>query len=142
MKLRKTHLLWIPLVVCLFLVNSVNVMAAIEQVIHVKGQVVDSTGEPVIGANIVVKGTNTGVISDIDGNFAIDAPKNSVLLISFIGYKSQEVKVTGTNKDDSGPKKPVQRKNKKVQPNDPCPCGKCYPDGRPIKYKNCCGRNQ
>ena len=95
MKLRKTHLLWIPLVVCLFLVNSVNVMAAIEQGIHVKGQVVDSTGEPVIGANIVVKGTNTGVISDIDGNFAIDAPKNSVLLISFIGYKSQEVKVTG-----------------------------------------------
>ena len=48
----------------------------------------------------------------------------------------------GRHKDDSGPKKPVQRKNKKVQPNDPCPCGKCYPDGRPIKYKNCCGRNQ
>ena len=56
--------------------------------------------------------------------------------------RKQEVKVTGTNKDDSGPKKPVQRKNKKVQPNDPCPCGKCYPDGRPIKDKNCCGRNQ
>ena len=56
--------------------------------------------------------------------------------------RKQEVKVTGTNKDDSGPKKPVQRKNKKVQPNDPCPCGKCYPDGRPSKYKNCCGRNQ
>lgn len=56
--------------------------------------------------------------------------------------RKKEVKVTGTNKDDSGPKKPVQRKNKKVQPNDPCPCGKCYPDGRPIKYKNCCGRNQ
>ena len=56
--------------------------------------------------------------------------------------RKQEMKVTGTNKDDSGPKKPVQRKNKKVQPNDPCPCGKCYPDGRPIKYKNCCGRNQ
>ena len=56
--------------------------------------------------------------------------------------RKQEVKVTGTNKDDSSPKKPVQRKNKKVQPNDPCPCGKCYPDGRPIKYKNCCGRNQ
>ena len=56
--------------------------------------------------------------------------------------RKQEVKVTGTNKDDSGPKKPIQRKNKKVQPNDPCPCGKCYPDGRPIKYKNCCGRNQ
>ena len=56
--------------------------------------------------------------------------------------REQQAKITGTNKDDSGPKKPVQRKNKKVQPNDPCPCGKCYPDGRPIKYKNCCGRNQ
>ena len=32
--------------------------------------------------------------------------------------------------------------SEEVQPNDPCPCGKCYPDGRPIKYKNCCGRNQ
>lgn len=95
MKLRKTHVLWIPLLVCLFLVNGVNVMAAIEQAIHVKGQVVDTAGEPVIGANIVVKGTTTGVISDIDGNFAIDASRNSVLLVSFIGYKSQEVKVTG-----------------------------------------------
>ena len=56
--------------------------------------------------------------------------------------RKQEVKVTGTNKDDSGPKKPVQRKNKKVQPNDPCPCGKCYPAGRALKYKHCCGRNQ
>ncbi len=56
--------------------------------------------------------------------------------------RKQEVKVTGTNKDDSGPRKPVRRNNKKVLPNDPCPCGKCYPDGKPIKYKNCCGRNK
>lgn len=95
MKLRKTHLLWIPLVVCLFLVNSVNVMAAIEQVIHVKGQVVDSTGEPVIGANIVVKGTNTGVISDIDGNFAIDAPKIRFCLSLY------RIQVTGSESDRS-----------------------------------------
>lgn len=71
-------------------------MAAVEQAIHVKGKVVDSTGEPVIGANVLVKGTTSGVISDVDGNFAIDAEKNATLLISFIGYKSQEVKVTGT----------------------------------------------
>ena len=51
--------------------------------------------------------------------------------------RKQEVKVTGTNKDDSGPKKPVQRKNKKVQPNDPCPCGKCYPDAISNKLKSC-----
>lgn len=56
--------------------------------------------------------------------------------------RKQEVRVTGTNKDDSGPKKPVRRSSKKVLPNDPCPCGKCYPDGKPIKYKNCCGRNK
>ena len=50
---------------------------------------------------------------------------------------------TCTNRD-SGPaqKKTVKRQNKKIQPNDPCPCGKTYPDGKPVKYKNCCGRNR
>lgn len=94
MELRKTRLWLIPLMVCLFLGSSVNVMAAIEQAIQVKGKVMDSTGEPVIGANVLVKGTTNGVISDIDGNFSIEAKKNATLLISFIGYKSQEVKVT------------------------------------------------
>lgn len=106
MKLRKTHLLWIPIMVCLFLVSNLNVMAAVEQAIQVKGQVVDMAGEPVIGANIVVKGTTTGVISDIDGNFILSATKNSVLVVSYIGYQSQEVKVTGASmkivlKDDT-----------------------------------------
>ena len=106
MKLRKTHLLWIPIMVCLFLVSNLNVMAAVEQAIQVKGQVVDMAGEPVIGANIVVKGTTTGVISDIDGNFTLSATKNSVLVVSYIGYQSQEVKVTGASmkivlKDDT-----------------------------------------
>lgn len=94
MKLRKTRLWLIPLMVCLFLGSSVNVMAAIEQTMHIKGKVIDSTGEPVIGANVLVKGTTIGVISDINGNFSIEAKKNATLLISFIGYKSQEVKVT------------------------------------------------
>ena len=48
--------------------------------------------------------------------------------------REQVAKVTGTNKDDSGPKKPKQREEKKVYPNDPCPCG----SGK--KYKQCCGR--
>ena len=56
--------------------------------------------------------------------------------------RQQVAKVTGTNKDDTLVKKPVRRAGKKIGPNDPCPCGKCYPDGRPIKYKNCCGRNK
>ena len=49
--------------------------------------------------------------------------------------REQVAKVTGTNKDDSGPKKPVKREKMKVYPNDPCPCG----SGK--KYKNCCGLN-
>ena len=50
--------------------------------------------------------------------------------------REQVAKVTGTNKDDSGPKAPVKRGAAKVYPNDPCPCG----SGK--KYKNCCGRNK
>ena len=50
--------------------------------------------------------------------------------------REQVAKVTGTNKDDSGPKAPVKRSEKKVYPNDPCPCG----SGK--KYKNCCGKNK
>ena len=50
--------------------------------------------------------------------------------------REQVAKVTGTNKDDSGPRKPVRRENVKIYPNDPCPCG----SGK--KYKNCCGRNR
>ena len=50
--------------------------------------------------------------------------------------REQVAKVTGTNKDDSGPRKPVKRENVKIYPNDPCPCG----SGK--KYKNCCGRNR
>ncbi len=50
--------------------------------------------------------------------------------------REQVAKVTGTNKDDSGPKKPAQRTEKKIYPNDPCPCG----SGK--KYKQCCGRKK
>ena len=50
--------------------------------------------------------------------------------------REQVAQVTGTNKDESGPKKPVQREEKKVYPNDPCPCG----SGK--KYKQCCGRKK
>lgn len=59
----------------------------------VKGTIVDASGEPIIGANVVVKGTANGTITDIDGNFALDVPEGSVLLVSYIGYVNQEVKV-------------------------------------------------
>lgn len=58
----------------------------------VTGKVKDSSGEPVIGASVVVKGNNTmGTITDFDGNFMLDVPTKSVLVISYIGYVTQEV---------------------------------------------------
>ena len=55
----------------------------------VSGKVVDATGEPVIGASVMVKGTSTGAVTDIDGNFSIpNAPKNGNLEISYIGFKT------------------------------------------------------
>ena len=64
----------------------------------VTGKVKDSTGEPVIGASVVVKGNNTmGTITDFDGNFMLDVPAKSVLVISYIGYVTQEVPTAGKN---------------------------------------------
>ncbi len=60
----------------------------------VTGIVVDSKGEPVIGANVVVKGTTNGNITDIDGNFILEqVPEHAILQISYIGYKTQEIPV-------------------------------------------------
>lgn len=65
---------------------------------NVSGKVVDATGEPVIGASVVVKGTTTGVVTDIDGNFSIpNVPRNANLEISYIGFKTQSVSVSGKN---------------------------------------------
>ena len=62
-----------------------------------KGVVEDESGEPLIGATVMVKGTSTGGATDIDGNFAINVKNGDVLVFSYIGYTSQEVKVTGQN---------------------------------------------
>lgn len=59
----------------------------------VTGTVVDATGEPVIGANITVKGTTVGTVSDMDGKYSIQASPGSVLQVSYIGYLTQEIAV-------------------------------------------------
>ena len=74
------------LVVGLFL--SVDAFA---QQIAVKGLVKDTTGEPIIGANVVVKGTTNGTITDFDGNFQLNANQGDIISISFIGYLTQEL---------------------------------------------------
>ncbi len=80
-------------------------IGAFAQQITVKGHVKDATGEPVIGANVLVKGTTNGMITDFDGNFTLNAPKESIISISFVGYQTVEVKaapsVIVTLQDDS-----------------------------------------
>lgn len=68
----------------------------VAQVSTVTGIVTDLNGEPVIGANIVIKENNTGTITDINGQFSLDkVAGNATLVFSYIGYKTQEVKVAG-----------------------------------------------
>lgn len=71
-------------------------IGAFAQQIAVKGHVKDTTGEPVIGANVLVKGTTNGTITDFDGNFMLNVPKDAILSVSFVGYKSAEMKAAST----------------------------------------------
>lgn len=64
-----------------------------QQANKVTGIVKDTNGEPIIGANVTVKGQSIGTITDIDGRFVLDAPKNAVLQITYIGFTSQDVKI-------------------------------------------------
>lgn len=64
---------------------------------RISGTVVDEAGDPVIGANVMVKGTTTGVITDLNGNYALSVPENGQLVISYIGYKSQNIRVGKEN---------------------------------------------
>lgn len=60
----------------------------------ITGTITDaSDGTPIIGANIVLKGKSTGVISDLDGNYTIEATSKDILVVSFIGYKTREISV-------------------------------------------------
>ncbi len=65
-----------------------------QQTKKIKGTVLDSQGNPIIGANVIEKGTTNGIITDIDGNFTLDVSPSSTLQISYIGYLTQEVSVS------------------------------------------------
>ena len=56
----------------------------------VKGVVKDTSGEAIIGASVLEKGTTNGTITDFDGNFALNVSKNAVLVVSFVGYKNEK----------------------------------------------------
>lgn len=64
--------------------------------IVIKGQVLDEKGEPMPGATVIIKGTSIGTVTDVNGNFTVSAPDATVVLVvSFTGYKSQEIPVAG-----------------------------------------------
>ncbi len=90
------------LVICLFLFapyakadreyrNGANEVGNTLQQKGITGKVIDTKGEPVIGANVVVKGTTNGTITDMEGRFALKVPANAIIQISFVGYNTKEV---------------------------------------------------
>lgn len=80
----------------LFLLASLPGFSQAQQISGKVTSVSDPGGLP--GVNVLVKGTNTGVMTDVDGNFSIEAPQGSTLVVSFVGYLSQEVKVEGQSR--------------------------------------------
>lgn len=90
----------------LFLFVVVFAATAYSQDVTITGTVTDANSEPLVGVNVLVKGTTTGAITDIDGNFSVSGKKGSTLVFSYIGMLTQEVVYKGTAlrvvmKDDS-----------------------------------------
>lgn len=75
------------------LLNTPVTVAVQQTVGQIKGTVVDANDEPLIGATVVVKGTQIGCVTDIDGNFQLEAAPGSVLVVSYIGMRSREITV-------------------------------------------------
>ena len=58
----------------------------------ITGTIIDETGEPMIGVSVLVQGTTTGAVTDLDGKFALEVPANATLVVFYIGYKTQNKK--------------------------------------------------
>lgn len=74
-----------------------DILTSVDKKTKITGIVKDQYGEPIIGANVVVKGTTLGTITDIDGNYTLDIPLGASLQVSYIGYLTQEVATVGKN---------------------------------------------
>lgn len=106
--IRTKYLLFFPLAAVLMLLSNIEAVARVtesfvkermaapgraEGDVQVKGKVLDSNSQPVIGANVLIKGTTSGTITDLDGNFVLLAPAGGTLSFSFVGYQAKEVEV-------------------------------------------------
>lgn len=91
---RKNRFLSLLFVFMTFMSVAVHVYA---QDVKISGTVIAEADKyPIIGANILVKGTTVGTITDVDGNFSLNVPKDATIVVSYIGCETQEIKVTGT----------------------------------------------
>ncbi|GHV49232.1 hypothetical protein FACS1894181_07620 [Bacteroidia bacterium] len=81
------------LLVCLLCVCCCSFSAFAQRGKVISGHVSDSRGEAVIGANVIEKGTTNGIITGVDGNFRLEVSQGAALLVSYIGYKAQEIAV-------------------------------------------------
>ncbi len=89
--------------------NAVSEKQITQQAAKVTGTVVDAlTGEPVIGANVLVAGTSNGTSTDFDGNFSLDVPANATLEVTYIGYLKTIIKATPGKKMTIGIKEDTQ----------------------------------
>lgn len=77
--------------------ESVSVSQTTQQTKRITGTVLDATGEPIIGASVLVKDSGTGSVTDIDGRFSVEAAPGNTLEISYVGYVTQTVAVTSEN---------------------------------------------
>ena len=76
-----------------FRISNKHIALFLAQTKKISGTVVDTQKEPVIGANVLIKGTATGTITDINGQFSLEAAEGDILQVSFIGYGTQEVTI-------------------------------------------------
>ena len=79
----------------LFFTFMLPIGALAQNNIQLTGTVTDTTGETVIGASVLEKGTTNGVITDIDGNFSLSVSPNATIIISYVGYAAQEIPLNG-----------------------------------------------
>ena len=88
---KKTKAFLITILSGLLMVLSVSAQTGTS--INVRGTIKDVVGEPIIGANILIKGTSNGTVTDYDGNYSLQAPADGVLEVSYIGYNPQSISI-------------------------------------------------
>jgi TonB-dependent starch-binding outer membrane protein SusC len=96
--IKNNFAIWLMFLFVISIILNVNGFAQQSKILQVKGVVTDQKGESLPGTTVVVEGTTTGVITDINGNFTINCSEGSNLLFSFVGYKNTSKKVLSSEK--------------------------------------------